>query len=348
MAAAPATEEAIKFIHFSPGSCHHQLQCPLFSVIPAEIRDRIFSYTLAEYEDESNPYDHETCYRRPDYLAPRHSDTALLRTCQRVYIEAWFRPWTSAEHTLWLTWAVRCPRRVTTVAKIQSSLTLLYGFHGDIQLDHVRVFAQLCNLDQLSCILDLQNFHPRCMTIAFRHTDWWDWEFDDPLRIEGGWVDRCRFPESLRELRIELESLERKKEQVDSVAAQMIEKWQFQRRDGVLMSAKDSPVAIMRWSGSSTWEGQRWIRDETRPDTLEYYVCTVAYRPSKVHGVAADQNIANGSPASLDLFTLPGAQVFTWPASLRVTDLRAANVQPGASAQDALMRLAQWETEQTE
>jgi hypothetical protein len=255
-----AAGETINFIQFSPGTYCSQSKSPLFSIIPAEVRDRIFYYALADYEDATNLYDHETCYRRPDYLAPRRSDTALLRTCQRVYQEAWFRPWTSAEHTLWLTAGDRRPGRVTTIEKLQDSLNLLHKHHGDTEVDHLRVFSQLYMLEnghRLGQILTLQHFHPRCMTVTIRHTDTWFWESDEPLRIASQWVKDCRFPDSLRELRIELESLERKKGQVDYMAAQMVEKWQFLRRDNSVLSAQGTRVGIMRWSGSSTWGGER-------------------------------------------------------------------------------------------
>lgn len=254
------TDEAIKFIEFSFDNYCSQAQSPLFSVLPAEVRDRIFYYALADYEDSTNLYDRETCYRRPNYLAARRSDTTLLRTCQRVYHEAWFRPWTSAEHTLWLTASDRCPQRVTTVDKLQSSLRLLHAHHGDTEVDHVRIFAQLYMLEnglRLSLILNMQHFHPRCMTVTVRHTDTWHWETDEPLRIASHWVRTCRFPESLQRLYVELESLERKKDQVDNIVAQMIEKWQFRRRDDRVLSAKGYPAKIMRWSGNSTWGGQR-------------------------------------------------------------------------------------------
>ena len=258
------TDASIKFIEFSPDNYCLQSQSPLFSIVPAEVRDHIFYYALADYEDATNLYDQETCYRRPDYLAPRRSDTALLRTCQRIYHEAWFRPWTSAEHTLWLTSGDRRPERVTTTEKLQNSLNLLHKHHGDTEVDHVRIFSQLWALESghpLRQILTLQHFHPRSMTITIRHTDTWYWESDTPLRIASRWVRDSRFPDNLRELRVELESLERRKDQVDYMAAQMVEKWQFVRRDNSWLSAKGSPVKIMRWSGSSTWGGRRceWL-----------------------------------------------------------------------------------------
>src|SRR5437868_1673596 len=72
--------EDIKPIAFSLESINPQWDCPLFSYIPPEIRSLIFEYALKDYEDKAKVYEDTTCYKRPDYLAPRRSDTELLRT----------------------------------------------------------------------------------------------------------------------------------------------------------------------------------------------------------------------------------------------------------------------------
>lgn len=116
-------------------------------------------------------------------------------------------------------------------------------------------------------------------------TRWW-WEQDAPLRFEGSWLASCAadMPASVRELHIELESLERKKEQVDAIAKQMAEKWYFTRQDGVTLfpDVSGKAVKIDRWSGSSTWNGQTWQRDESAPGRIDYYIATVAFRPQRV------------------------------------------------------------------
>lgn len=74
----------------------------------------------------------------------------------------------------------------------------------------------------LKYLLDLPNFCPLRVTITVRHTDWWNWEDDHVLRIAVDWVNKCKFPASVNEIRLELESLSRKKDQIDSVAEQMV------------------------------------------------------------------------------------------------------------------------------
>jgi hypothetical protein len=172
----PTSSEAnqdLKVIQFDRSKFCNQSQSPLFSLLPGEIRDRIFAYALADFEDTSVVYDSDTCYRRPDYAAPRRSDTALLRTCQLVYQEAFFYPFTLAEQTLFLTWPSRRPMEVTTVERLKLSLELIHKLHGEIELKGVCVFAQLCNLEEGSRfreILDTPHFLPRTMTITIRHT----------------------------------------------------------------------------------------------------------------------------------------------------------------------------------
>lgn len=278
------TPTTLTFTPFDLSKCLPQTQSPLFSSIPPEVRNRIFSFALAEYEDPSAAYAETTCYRRPNYTAPRRTSTTLLRTCQLVYREAWFRPFTSATATLWFGNPNRRPPHVTTVDALATAGALISRVHGvAVQIDGIHVFAQLFMLEDpkhFNCVFDaLRDAPPHTFTITIRHTDWWFWETDTPLSINLKWADKCKFPSSVQVLRIELESLERKKAQVDYMAKQMRERWRFARRDDILLTATDSE-SVNRWSGSSTWNGKRWRRDETRPDVLEYYVKTVVFRPA--------------------------------------------------------------------
>ncbi|OTA56228.1 hypothetical protein K449DRAFT_387581 [Hypoxylon sp. EC38] len=124
--------------------------------------------------------------------------------------------------------------------------------------------------------------YPRRLTLTIRHADWWYWEQDRPLRFEAQWIEGvCAvLPGSVREFYIELESLERKKDQVDSIAKQMREKWFFKRTDGVTLfpDVTGGNVEVSRWSGTSTWNGQTWTRDETAPGRIDYYVVCVPFR----------------------------------------------------------------------
>ncbi|KAH8817283.1 hypothetical protein F5884DRAFT_748749 [Xylogone sp. PMI_703] len=328
----PQSQEGLRFIEFDATKCLPQTQSVLFNTFPGEIRGLIFHYALCDYEDKSDLYDEQTCYRRPGYFAPRRCDTALLRTCQQIYREAWFLPWTTREHTIFLTAPDRCPIRTTSVREMRPILDQINAIHGKTEINNIRVFPQLYRLepgDDLQEINDIDHFHPRRFTICLRHTDWWYWESDTPLSINSEFVNKCRFPDSVQELCFELESVERRKDQINSIAKQMMEKWQFERKDGVILSAKESPIPVMRWSGSSTWGNERWVRDETRPETIDYYVATIVFRPifntTKAPGYYAPRlevtNFTRLSPIY---------------ASIKTDRLSKAKVPPGTPAVEAV------------
>jgi hypothetical protein len=76
--------KTIREITNSP--CDWQDESPLFSVLPGEIRNEIYSLALAE-QDSTIPFDRHHAAYRPDYPNYRYIDTALLRTCKRMYQE---------------------------------------------------------------------------------------------------------------------------------------------------------------------------------------------------------------------------------------------------------------------
>ena len=263
-----------------------QAQSPLFSVLPGEVRNLIYEFALSDYEDPNDVYSNDTCFKRPGYFARRRTDTDLLRACQRVYQEAWFIPWTSRQHTIYFTASGRKPHQSTTQIEMEIALKKIFELHGEqaTEISNIRVIPQLYQLesgDRLSKLFAIHHFNPKYFTITIRHTDWWYWENDRPLHIDSKFVNRCKFPDSVTEIRLELESVERRRPQIQDIARQMREKWMFRTVNGKLLTASEGiPDEIMKWKGSSIWGGSRWVRDETDIETLEYYVQTVRFRVS--------------------------------------------------------------------
>lgn len=293
---------------------------PLFGVLPVEVRSSVFNLVLTDYDDPDpdKQYAAETCYKRPHYFSPRKTDTALLRTCRAAYAECWFLPFVLREQSHWLTAPDRAPpeyrvhmgragwtgarRLQTTQASLGSQLQeqahmsraslseqlqqIKEQRGGDeiVEIEGLRVFAQMYKLEEgsLAGLLKTPGLYPRRLTLTIRHADWWYWESDEPLRFEAGWIKAvCDvLPSSVRELCIELESLEMKKDQVDSIAEQMREKWFFKRTDGAALfpDATGGNVEVSRWSGTSTWHNRRWVRDETAPGRIDYYVLCVPFQ----------------------------------------------------------------------
>jgi hypothetical protein len=267
----------------------------LFSLIPPEIRHEIFTYALSDFPDPSpdSRYSSQTCYTRPSYFAPRKSDLRLLRTCRAVYREAWFLPFTHRTQTLWLCTPERAPpghhapQQQMRLRRTLAQITAGYG-DGRVEMESLHVFAQMYKIEQgdLATVLRNTNLHPRSLTLTVRHTDWWWWETDEPLWFEADWIPRLSefLSSSVRQVRIQMESLERKKGQVEAVVKHMSERWYFRRSDGEILypDVTRKMVEVSRWTGSSTWHGNTWTRDEARPGELDYYVAEVVFRQRHV------------------------------------------------------------------
>lgn len=280
-----------------------QPACPLFALLPPEVRSEILSLALADYPDPSPTasYSPQSCYTRPAYFAPRKTDWALLASCRAVYAEAWHLPFVLREQTHWLSSQDRAPPEYTTgqthgggraasevLARRLAAIGDKLGGAG-FEIAGVRVFAQMYKLEDgsLATLLGTPGLRPRAVALTVRHTDWWYWERDRVLRVEGQkWLEGvCGvLPGSVRSVCVELESLERKRAQVDEIVKQMRERWFFKRKDGMGLFADVSGGGdeVTRWSGNSTWGGRRWARDEADNGRLDYYVVAVWFRPERV------------------------------------------------------------------
>jgi hypothetical protein len=274
-----------------------QLSSPLYTIFPPEIRTQIFTYALSSFPDPrpQTHYDNKACYTRPSYFAPHKSDLRLLQTCRAVYSEAWHLPFIVREETHWLghedrappeykgAWALRLVAGRVEEAKRRGLI--------DGEIESCKVFAQMWALEagKLSQLLGVQGFRPRSVTVTIRHTDWWWWEHDHNLRFEAGWVKGVVLAPSVREIRFELESLERKKGQIDRIVKQMAERWYFNRTDGVTLfpDFTGRTTEVDRWTGPSEFNNRKWTRDESRPGEVDFYCATVVFRPEgsvKKHG----------------------------------------------------------------
>lgn len=268
-----------------------QIRSPLFGQLPAEIRSDIFAYALTDYPDPcpDKAYGRATCYTRPAYFAPSKTDVALLQTCRAVYQECWHLPFLLREQVHWAVYDKdRAPPGYEfgpEMSRLESTLRAMRKYQRQkFEIRNLRVFSQMSMLESgnFARLLQTPELHPRTLTLTIRHADWWHWEEDDPLKFEGRWIPKVNeaLSESVREIRIEVESLERKKAQVDGIAGQMMQKWFFKRADGVVLYADCKEVT--RWKGTSRWHNMRWTRDESAEGVIDYYFTTVVFRPEHV------------------------------------------------------------------
>jgi len=341
-------------------ACNDQHSSPLFNILPVEIRDLIFMYALSDHEDLTRPYDVETCYRRPGYMGPRKTETALLRTCQAIYRDAWYWPWTQAQHTFFLTAGERKPMKTTQTSQMEHTLRLIEKLHPDVparrkEVSNIQIFAQLYLLEPGQClsqILQIPHFRPRTVTITLRHTDIWFWEEDSPIHINSPWVSYCRFPASVTTLRLQIESIERRKPQVDYVANKIRREWHFTRTDDThLVCGGEGPLEELRWTGSSTWGHKRWIRDEDdrEPGILRYYVATIPFKPANfiTDATGYEARRQKGIPPRVQVppdvaarTQVPGGG--GRHASLQVVQAMQAGVTSDTPASEALKLVQEW------
>ncbi|CRG83610.1 CRAL-TRIO domain-containing protein C3H8,02 [Talaromyces islandicus] len=320
-------------------NAHPQIQSPLFA-LPAEIRSLIFTYALTDYEDTTlNSYDTNTYWYRPGYAARRRTATELLRVCKRVFQETWFLPFALAEHSFYLTLPHRAPATHITVDRMRGYLETLRDFALSQdgmempQILHVRVFAQLWALEdpaRLQELLSLAGFEPRVVTITLRYTDFWYWEEEIPLHIDARWVNTVKFPRSVAAIKMDFEMIDRRKTEIDFITDVAVQKWTFRREDGVVFVASPQDVMTSRWTGSSTWGNRRWIRDESRPNEIDYYVKTVTWKPAPELGTSAQllESPNLDVPNTIVREPAPNVGIFS---SVSPEDVAAANLPRDAS-----------------
>ncbi|KAJ5087053.1 hypothetical protein NUU61_008360 [Penicillium alfredii] len=90
-----------------------------------------------------------------------------------------------------------------------------------------------------------------------------------------------KLPSSVTLFEFDIESRVHREDEVDYIARKTADEWHFKRSDGIHLLAGQSDISISRWTGSSVLGNERWVRDETRPGQLDYYLTTIAWRPSQ-------------------------------------------------------------------
>ncbi|KAF2807760.1 uncharacterized protein BDZ99DRAFT_572660 [Mytilinidion resinicola] len=86
-------------LSITPENSNLQFASPLFSVLPAELRNQIFALACSQYRDTSRlvkGIHPRVC--RPSHRHPVRTCTSLLRTCRLIYYETHVIPLQSATH----------------------------------------------------------------------------------------------------------------------------------------------------------------------------------------------------------------------------------------------------------
>ena len=222
-----------------------QEDCPLFSRIPGEIRDRIFQYAVTEHAFRKQEYEKNAHYYRPGFrFADQKIDTTLLLTCRRIHQETRHLP---SRNYVQVEWCFRAPpntdrqRRISVFARNSPNMEDLKSLH---------LFTQQFWLERWGDSADtiakkMPNLH--YLKITLRHGDWWHWENSVPLKFDpkqrgmanmnrqtqagdpfdaSSWGYQVRKFPSLRLLELELESIEGKRIELDDIVRHA-PGWQF-------------------------------------------------------------------------------------------------------------------------
>src|SRR5204863_322648 len=79
-----------------------QAACPLYTKVPTEIRNLIFSYALSAFDNHDDPYQPGEHWCRPGYEYAQILDLRVLQTCKRIYHEYHLLPITQSEFVYYL------------------------------------------------------------------------------------------------------------------------------------------------------------------------------------------------------------------------------------------------------
>lgn len=277
--------------------CHPQTESPLFR-LPAELRHEIFSFATLQYDDKRFPYKETAYYYRPDHHARHTISISLLLTCRLAWLEANRLPMRQAEHCFWF---ARSPYEVEQTEKGRwntffSSLTET----NKIDLRHVHLFTQMYWAQGLGDSLP-QLFGPlakiprlghmlKTFKITIRHTDWWYWETDNPLKFEVAWVEALLstpYLINLETFKLELETLRSKRDQMQPIVNRL-SKLEGRARiadpatwtpSGKKMIVRDEPT-VFTWSGPARINDQEYAPYKGL-DKLDYHVVTLTWKPIK-------------------------------------------------------------------
>lgn len=251
-----------------------QSKSPLFARIPGEIRNHIFDLALTAYSGKQEPFEKDSYYYRPGFrYADQILDTALLRTCRRIYQEACLVPFQNYEC---VEWHYRGPP-----AKIARNFAR--GNYSCPWLTSLHLFTQQFWLEDSSWPSKARNVafrykNLRHLRITIRHSDWWWWERSAPLLLDAkqkgtkgtasatrhstaadgfhvnSWGHQFSVFKGLKTFELELETVEGKRKELDEIAIRAAD-WRFPLGDGNVLVLNPARTKMTGWRGVKLLRG---------------------------------------------------------------------------------------------
>lgn len=254
-----------------------QIASPLFTLLPAEIRNLVFQYALEGYPDPSRPYSRHSFWYRPGYTHARKIATELLLTCRRAYLETDLLPVVHNEHIIWGVERSRVPP--TTCSYLLENRMKLSQRNA---IQYVHIFTQQFWLEDwkdqwLAYSKSWLYGCPPRLRITIRHTDWWynllgensplaldpkrkgrarvgDWVGPKEPFEPGSWGQRFVYMKGLREFELELETVQSKRKELEVIIGRA-RRWKFPLGDGQVLVLDEDSTETATWTGSKYFKG---------------------------------------------------------------------------------------------
>jgi len=254
-----------------------QVASPLFTLLPAEIRNLIFYFALEGYPDLNKPYSRHSFWYRPGYTHARKIATELLLTCRRLYLETDLLPVVHNEHIIWGVERSRIPPHTSSYL-LDNRIKL--SQRNAIQ--YVHLFTQQFWLEDwkdrwLAYSLSWPDGCPPKLRITIRHTDWWynllgensplaldpkrkgrarvgEWVGQKEPFEPGSWGQRFIYMKGLREFQLELETVQSKIQEL-GIIVDKAPTWKFPLGDGQVLVLDVGLTERYTWTGSKHFKG---------------------------------------------------------------------------------------------
>jgi hypothetical protein len=123
---------------------------------------------------------------------------------------------------------------------------------------HVQIFSQMFAAEERPMERCMEYLHstlrPQMITITFRYTDWWWWEYNQPLRMRD-WPLGVHFPSSVQKLVMQFETRNGKRQELDRILNDTILKWKIPLRPELVHSSPRTLITKQPTARTYEWVG---------------------------------------------------------------------------------------------
>ena len=253
-------------------------------------------------------------------------DYEILRTCRAIYAETWHLPNRLREQVFWMSKGKPLSSKGATGLPawrdLMASRTILQQTIQQMRIMHKlplgnralpglgvdeREEAERRSAFQIESLLVVTSWnevlhvvanifrtpdsHPQRVTLLVRHHDWCGWRDDQQLALSARWLEELgkAISPATREVMLDLETIERKLDQLKFLVAHVSRYWFFRRSDGVVLypDATEGSNATEVRMRSSKCGNIRWWRDETGYGEMTCHAIRIPFRERKQMRVGA-------------------------------------------------------------